>query len=262
MEPTWVSDDGDIVLYLGDCLEVLPILANVDVVVTDPPFNINYHYQTYKDAMSEDDYYDMLCSIFEGRAFVVVHYPENIYKLAFQLGLFPERVVSWVYNSNTQKQHRDIAFFGIKPDFRKYKQPYKNPNDKRIAKRIAAGKAARLYDWWEVNQVKNVSAVKTKHPCQMPLEIMQRVVNILPEQITTILDPFMGSGTTGVACVQTGRKFIGIEIDKNYFDIAVQRIQQALAGRANTPIPFFDTPEDDTNIAYKFQSLFDEQDSL
>lgn len=50
----------------------------------------------------------------------------------------PERVVSWVYNSNTRKQHRDVAFYGVKPDFNKVKQPYKNQNDKRIRKLMAA----------------------------------------------------------------------------------------------------------------------------
>ena len=56
----------------------------------------------------------------------------------------------------TAKQHRGIGFWNVHPDFRKVGQPYKNPNDKRIAKRIAEGKKARLYDWWNINQVKNV----------------------------------------------------------------------------------------------------------
>ena len=55
------------------------------------------------------------------------------------MGILPTKVVSWVYNSNTAKQHRDIAFFKVKPDFRKVTQPYKNPNDKRIKERMARG---------------------------------------------------------------------------------------------------------------------------
>ena len=131
-----------------------------------------------------------------------------------------------MYNSNTAKQHRDIAFFGVKPDFRKYGQPYKNPTDKRIAKRIADGKTARLYDWWEINQVKNVSKDKTDHPCQMPLEVMQRIVGILPDEYT-IVDPFMGSGTTGVACKNLNRNSIGIELDETYYQIAQKRIHDS-----------------------------------
>jgi len=139
--------------------------------------------------------------------------------------MFPEKIVSWVYNSNTAKQHRDIAFFGVKPDFRKVGQPYKNPTDKRIAKRIAEGKQARLYDWWNINQVKNVSKDKTDHPCQMPLKVMENIIGILPEEYT-IIDPFMGSGTTGVACKNLNRNFIGIELDETYFNIAEERIEK------------------------------------
>lgn len=213
-------------LILGNSLEELPKIYAKEkkfVIVTDPPFNIGYHYNNYKDNMEAEEYYEMLASIFQYSPFVVIHYPEEIYKIAFQVGEFPEKVVSWVYNSNTAKQHRDIAFFGIKPNFTKYGQPYKNPTDKRIMQRIAEGKSARLYDWWEINQVKNVSKDKTAHPCQMPLEVMKRIVGILPDDYT-IVDPFMGSGTTALACKELNRNFIGIEMDAEYHAIAQQRV--------------------------------------
>ena len=213
-------------IIVGNCLEELPkIKANYEklVIVTDPPFNVGYHYNTYKDSMESREYYDMLGRVFQDTPFVVIHYPEQIYKIAFQMNEAPEKVVSWVYNSNTPKQHRDIAFFGIKPDFTKYGQPYKNPKDKRIAQRIAEGKTAKLYDWWEINQVKNVSKDKTAHPCQMPLEVMRRIVGILPADYI-IVDPFMGSGTTALACKELGRNFIGIEMDKSYAAIAQERL--------------------------------------
>lgn len=194
------------------------------IIVTDPPFNIGYHYRGYKDNMPEDEYYSWLAEILGGVPAVVIHYPEALYKLSFKMGEFPSRVVSWVYNSNTARQHRDIAFFGITPDFTKMKQPYKNPNDKRIKKLIAEGKGARLYDWWNINQVKNVSKKKLGHPCVMPLEVMKRIIGILPR--VTIVDPFMGSGTTGVACKELGRDFVGIEKDDTYYKIAKERICQ------------------------------------
>lgn len=198
------------------------------IIVTDPPFNVGYHYNSYKDKMNEEDYFAWLGDLFTGFPLVCIHYPEALYKLAFQLGLFPEKVVAWVYNSNTGKQHRDIAFFGVKPDFSKVRQPYKNLNDKRIQKRIAEGKTgAKLYDWWNINQVKNVSKEKTEHPCQMPLEVMTNIIGILPEGYT-ILDPFMGSGTTGEDCRLLGRDFIGIELDEKYFKIAKNRIESFL----------------------------------
>jgi DNA modification methylase len=173
--------------------------------------------------MGSQEYYEMLASIFQYSPFVVIHYPEEIYKIAFQVGEFPDKVVSWVYNSNTAKQHRDIAFFGFKPDFTKVSQEYKNPTDKRIAKRIEEGKSAKLYDWWEINQVKNVSAEKTEHPCQMPLKVMDNIIGIIPKDYI-IIDPFMGSGTTALSCIRHNRKFIGIEIDAKYFKIAKDRI--------------------------------------
>ena len=172
-----------------------------------------------------------MCSLLEYCPSVVIHYPETLYKISFQLRRFPEKVISWVYNSNTAKQHRDIAFFDVVPNMKQVRQPYKNPNDKRIKERIARGeKGAKLYDWWEINQVKNVSKEKTKHPCQMPLEVMKRIIGILPYDCT-IIDPFMGSGTTGIAVLEmnqeqdTNRKFVGIEIDKEYYNIAQARIK-------------------------------------
>jgi site-specific DNA-methyltransferase (adenine-specific) len=217
-------------LYKGDCLEVIQKLKDEGldmdnvIFVSDPPFNIKYHYNRYKDNKSEDEYYEWLGNIFGNTPKVIVHYHEQLYKLAFQLGEFPEKIVSWVYNANTPRQHRGIAFFGVEPDFRKSGQPYKNPKDKRIAKRIENGERARLYDWWEIQQVKNVSKEKTEHTCQMPEMVMQRIIEILPED-KIIIDPFMGSGTTGVACKKLNRSFIGIELDEKYFEIAKERIE-------------------------------------
>lgn len=65
------------------------------------------------------------------------------------------------------------------------------------------------------------------HPCPKPLEWGEKQVEMLSLEGCTVLDPFMGSGTTGVACVNTGRNFIGIEIDKGYFEIAQRRIAEA-----------------------------------
>lgn len=214
-------------LYNGNCMDVLKQINIPDnaIVVTDPPFNIGYHYNQYKDNMDDDEYYGMLTFLLDIAPCVFIHYPEALYKLSVLSGKIPNRVVSWVYNSNTAKQHRDIAFYGVKPNFNQVKQPYKNPNDKRIKQRIADGKlGAKLYDWWNINQVKNVNKEKTAHPCQMPLEVMKNIVGILPED-SIIIDPFMGSGTTGLACKELSRNFIGIELNEEYFNIAKDRLQ-------------------------------------
>ena len=222
-------------LIHGDCLEILPDIRHElfkkqqkYIIVTDPPFNVGYKYNTYKDRMSEEDYREMLYEIFcwDSAPSVVVHYPEQLYQLAVDMGRPPTRVVSWVYNTNNRRQHRDIAFFGIYPDFKRVLQPYKNPNDKRIKRLIANGSMGTpIYDWWNVNIVKNVSKEKTAHPCQMPLQVMKNIIGILPDDYV-IIDPFMGSGTTGVACRQLNRKFIGIELDKEYYEIAYKRISE------------------------------------
>jgi DNA modification methylase len=212
----------------GDCLEVLKTLEldrDKVIFVSDPPFNIGYHYKNYKDKMPEQEYFNFLKQVFGRNKQVIVHYPEQLYRHSQNIGLFPEKIVSWVYNSNTAKQHRDIAFYGIKPDFTKVGQPYKNPTDKRIQERMKQGKTARLYDWWEINQVKNVSKDKTNHPCQMPLEVMKRIIGLLPEGFI-IVDPFAGSGTTGLACKELGREYILIEISPEYCKIANKRIDK------------------------------------
>lgn len=222
-------------LFNCDCLEFLSsqdceklLKDKKAVIVTDPPFNIGYHYNQYKDKMKETEYYKWLESVVtcRGLPFVIIHYPEALYKLSYQVRCMPERVVSWVYNSNTARQHRDIAFFGITPDFSKVRQPYKNPNDKRIKERIARGcKGAKLYDWWNINQVKNVSKKDLTHPCVMPVEVMKNIIGILPKDYI-IIDPFLGSGTTGIAAKELGRDFIGCELNEEYYKEANKRIME------------------------------------
>lgn len=212
----------------GDCTKEIKKIKTEKqmIVITDPPFNVGYHYNTYKDRMDENGYYNMLKMLFADNPFVIIHYPESIYRLCVEIGRVPTKVVSWIYNSNTAKQHRDIAFFDVKPDFNLVRQPYKNPNDKRVKQLIANGKwGGRLYDWWNVNQVKNVSKNKTEHPCQMPQEVMDNIIGILPDkENVVIVDPFMGSGTTGLACKKYEVDFIGIEMDEKYFEIAKNRL--------------------------------------
>ena len=214
-------------LINGNCYKITEELVRETahpIIITDPPFNVGYHYGRYNDKLPENDYFAGLAKLFSMAPSVIVHYPENICRLSMELKTAPTRIVSWVYNSNTARQHRDIAFFGVKPDFSRVRQPYKNPNDKRIRARIAQGNTgAKLYDWWNVNQVKNVNKEKTSHPCQMPLEVMKNIVGVLPDNIT-VIDPFMGSGTTGVACKELGIAFIGVELDEEYFRIAQKRL--------------------------------------
>ena len=192
-----------------------------DVVITDPPFNVGYHYRAYRDRLKHTEWLELLTQV-AAPPCVLVLYPEAMFDVSRHWDVSPTRTVSWVYPSNTPRQHRMLAWFGVAPDFTAIGQPYKNPKDKRVRKLIAEGRQARLYDWWEVNQVKNVSAEKTDHPCQMPLEVMRRAVAITPAE--RIVDPFAGSGTTLVAAQTLGRKALGLEQDAEYVDIVEQRL--------------------------------------
>ena len=217
--------DESVTIYNADCRDVLPTLGqgSIDLVLTDPPYNVGYHYASYKDAMPDAEYFTWLAEIIGPRS-VFIHYPESVVRFAIELGVAPTKVVAWVYHANTPRQWRSLAWFGVSPDFSNSGQPYQNPTDKRIQRRIAEGHSARLYDWWEVEQVKNVSAEKTEHPCQIPESLMKRILEVTPAD--TILDPFMGSGTTLRAAKDLGRKAIGIEIEERYCEIAAKRMSQ------------------------------------
>ena len=193
------------------------------LTITDPPYNQGYAYNQYKDRMSEEDYIELLSHI--PTPCVIIHYPEEtINLLPKAIKSKCEQVVCWVYNSNTGKQSRLISWWGCKPDFRKVRQPYKNLNDKRIQKRIAEGKTgAKLYDWWNINQVKNVSKEKTEHPCQIPEELISKIIRTTAKDNELIIDVFAGSGTTGVVAESLGYDSLCYEVDEKYCEIIRNR---------------------------------------
>jgi DNA modification methylase len=216
---------GAVTLYHGKVEELLHRTVQTDnaTLISDPPYNVGYHYDDCEDSMDEDEYYRFMASVFSDSA-VLIHYPEAMFRIAKAMDRFPERVVAWVYPSNTPRQSRSVAWFGCRPDFRKDGQDYRNPTDPRIAKRIEAGKRARLYDWWQINQVKNVSAEKTEHPCQIPVELMERIVRITSPSL--VIDPFSGSGTTLLASANLGVPCIGIEMSERYCEVIAKRITE------------------------------------
>lgn len=190
-------------------------------IISDPPYNQGYHYNEYGDRIVEEEYVDLLMTAFAGKRSVIIHYPEETINLmgGGMMGKV-EQVVSWVYPSNTAKQHRLITWWNCKPDMRAIGQPYKNPTDKRIAKRIADGKQARLYDWWEINQVKNVSKKDNPHPCPIPYELAERIILTTTKPGDTVVDPFCGSGTVCLAAKRNQRHYIGFELDHSYYSYA------------------------------------------
>jgi len=205
-------------VYLGDFRDYsLPPHA---IIISDPPYNQNYHYSQYKDNVAIEEYAELLADAFVGNQSVIIHYPEPTVNIIAKImnADWCEESVAWVYNSNTAKQHRTITWWNCKPDMRRIGQPYKNPTDKRIAKRISEGKSAKLYDWWNINQVKNVSKKDNPHPCPIPYELAERLVLLTTNEGDTVVDPFAGSGTVLLAAKNNNRKYIGFDIDKTYYD--------------------------------------------
>lgn len=205
----------------------------IGLTITDPPYNQGYDYNEYKDKLNDKEYIDLLSKI--PTPCVIIHYPEEtINILPKAINAKCEQVVCWVYNSNTGKQSRLISWWGCKPDFKKIRQPYKNLNDKRIQKRISEGKTgAKLYDWWEINQVKNVSKEKTEHPCQIPEALISRIIQITAKEGDTIIDVFGGSGTTLKVANELGYNGISYDISKKYSEITGKRL---LKNKTNTEI--------------------------
>ena len=109
------------------------------------------------------------------------------------------------------------------------KRSYKGPNKGQLSGNPLGKNPS---DVWEIPNVKANHIEKTNHPCQFPVAVPQRLIKALTDPNALILDPFMGSGTTGVAAVIENRKFVGYELKKDYFDISTQRITDALNGCA------------------------------
>lgn len=210
---------GNAELYCGDCMEVLPTLGKVDAVITDPPYGIGFKYtDSYKDRGGEA-YIEMMRMLAPYKK-AILQYPEETMKYLVPLYGAPDECFAWCYNSNIARQFRLWSFWKLDVDFKRVKVPSKNPDDARVNSMVSH------YDWTtEYQQVKNVSSEKTDHPCQISSNLMRLVISFL--ECGDIVDPFMGSGTTGVACMNLDRKFIGIELEPKYFDIACKRIEQA-----------------------------------
>jgi len=215
------------VLLINDRMENIIDDLKFDYIITDPPYNINYKYKDYDDKMNELDYINLFTK-FQGLPTIIIHYPESICNLICEGIGRVNKIISWCYNNNaSSKAHRVIAYFNCSPDFNKIKQPYKNPNDKRVKKLIEKGSTgSRSYDWFnDIQLVKNTSKEKIKgFTNQIPIELMERIILLSTNEGDTICDPFMGTGTTGQACINTGRKFIGIEQSANHFKIASERL--------------------------------------
>jgi DNA modification methylase len=213
-------------IICGNCLEFLPTIPEPYFLISDPPYNQGHHYDGYGDALDTDEYRNLLLRTFQGKQAVIILYPEETIGLLSALGT-PQEVVSWVYPSNTRKQHRLITWWNCKPDFSRLGQEYRNPTDKRVAELIDIGQQARLYDWWHIDQVKNVSKGAFAHPCPIPEEVARRIILLTTDVGNLVVDPFCCSGTIPYVAKVHGRRSIGIDISPDYCEIARRRLFDA-----------------------------------
>ena len=208
---------GDAVLYRGDYRDCGAVAG---VVASDPPYGIGFSYgDAYRDGAA--GYADLLRPL-SAVPRVIVQYPEETMKHLVPMWGAPEDCFAWCYESNLPRQFRLCSFWGFSPQWDLYREPAKWAHLKKVSSDTRAS-----HDWFIAPQVKNTSPEKTGHPCQVPVDLMTRLVSFTGADVIT--DPFMGSGTTGVACAKLGRRFIGIEIEPRYFDIACKRIEAAYA---------------------------------
>ena len=199
---------GTATLYLGDCRDILPTLPKVDAVITYPPygmsFHSNYRGEQYMRIANDDDVSMLIwaCGIQVSNSRYVFCRWDNLLD-----GVpHPKSCITWVKNNwsmgDLEHEHArqtEIALFWPGPD---HSWTGKRPTDVVFATRTG-----------------NVF-----HPTEKPVSLMEQFVGWTRG---IVVDPFMGSGTTGVACVNLGREFVGIEIEERYFDIACRRIEDA-----------------------------------
>ena len=190
---------GNATLYLGDCREILPTLGKVDAIVTDPPYGVN-------------------------KADWDAAYPEWLEQIAFKIanvvcimpGLWalPKCIAGMgdAYKSVISGRNLNGMTFGP-VGFNNW-----------IPAVVGGEVPHKGQDAFEFSVG---SEPKPDHPSPKPLTYMRRLIDRVTEAGWTVLDPFMGSGTTGVAATKEGRRFIGIEIEPRYFDIACRRIEDA-----------------------------------
>jgi len=192
----------------GDCRTILPTLEGIDAIVTDPPYGIDYDPSRYRNAVFEKKIHGDKCE-FDPTPFlgarIVVMWGGNNFAHRLPRGGW----LCWDKRCNERADKILGSPFELAwcSDPKKYR-----------IKRLQHGGA-----------INADGRIKRVHPTQKPIELMRWCLDVLrvPEG-ATVLDPFCGSGTTGVACVQTGRNFIGIELDAGYCDIARRRIADAV----------------------------------
>lgn len=206
---------GDATLYLGDCREILPTLPRVDAVVTDPPYGIDYQSGWATDRLWSGGRNIANDRTTEARD-AALELCGDVPMLVFgsrkaELPSGCRQVLIWDKQGALGMGALDL--------------PWKPAHEEIyvLGRGFVGGR-----QWHSVISHPPTQAMACNgrtHPNEKPVGLIERLIGWCPGEV--VLDPFMGSGTTGVACIKLGRKFIGIEIEPKYFDIACKRIDEA-----------------------------------
>lgn len=217
-----------VTLYLGDCREILPALPKVDAVVTDPPYGISY--ETYKPSRTSRPYTKASDvprrAVTKDHRFARIVGDDKPFDPSTLLS-FADNLVLWGANHYANRLPASMCWFSW--DKKCGKAADSSIGDCELAwTRGLPYETVRCFRhmWAGFQRDSEVGGVRL-HPTQKPIALLKWCLEFYPDA-RTILDPYMGSGTTGVAAVKLGRQFIGIEIEERYFTIACRRIEEAL----------------------------------
>jgi adenine-specific DNA-methyltransferase len=254
---------ADFVLYEGDCLDLLPSIPNgfVRLVVTSPPYNLG---KPYENRLDLKEYLDQqrrviqeCVRILDERGSIcwqVGNYVDNseivpldivLYPIFASLGLHLRNRIVWHFGHGLHASKRfsgryEVILWFTKSDeyifnLDAVRVPQKYPQKKHFKgpkKGLPSGNplGKNPSDVWEIPNVKANHVEKTIHPCQFPVELVERLVLSMTNEGDWVLDPFIGVGTTAIAALMHHRKAVGAEIKPEYVQIARERIRQAEAG--------------------------------